>query len=146
MPIVIEKEAAFLHFEPNEQQSEATPDLKGKTLLVVEDVVSNYQLVQAYLGKSGAEIIHVDNGLDAVDTVKSRRHIDLIIMDIRLPKLNGLVATREIRKTNPRIPIIAQTAFAMQSDREMCLSAGCDEFIAKPFRRQELMRILARFV
>lgn len=146
MPNVIEKEAAFLHFDHNEQQCEAAPDLKGKTLLVVEDVVSNYQLVQAYLGKSGAEIIHVDNGLDAVDTVKSHRHIDLIIMDIRLPKLNGLVATREIRKTNPRIPIIAQTAFAMQSDREMCLSAGCDEFIAKPFRRQELMRILARFV
>ncbi len=146
MSQTVANESAFLHFDRLGQQLERMPDLKGKTLLVVEDVPSNYQLVQAYLGKSGATIVHVDNGVDAVDIIEKNQQIDLVIMDIRLPRLNGLVATQRIRRLNPRIPIIAQTAFAMQSDREMCLKAGCNEFIAKPFRRQELFQILAKFL
>lgn len=146
MSQTVANESAFLHFDRLGQQAECIPNLKGKTLLIVEDVLSNYQLVQAYLGKSGASIVHVDNGVDAVSIFEKNQQIDLVIMDIRLPRLNGLVATQRIRKLNPRIPIIAQTAFAMQSDREMCLKAGCNEFIAKPFRRQELFQILAKFL
>jgi CheY-like chemotaxis protein len=140
------RDSGTLHFENRPSPIDQTPDLKGKTLMIVEDVPSNYQLLNAYLGKSGARIIHVDNGIDAVDLIKSKNVIDLIIMDIRLPKLNGLLAAKEIRKMSRNIPIIAQTAFAMQSDREMCLSAGCNEFLAKPFRKHELMQMIAKFI
>lgn len=122
------------------------PDLIGKTIMIVEDVPSNYQLLYAYFSKSGVKIIHVDNGMDAVAMISDGVKVDLIIMDIRLPKLNGLMATQQIRTFRKDIPIIAQTAFAMQSDREMCLKAGCDEFLAKPFRKQELMRIMSKLI
>jgi len=143
---ILTRDSGTTQFQKRPESIDQMPNLVGKTLMIVEDVPSNYQLLNAYLGKSGARLIHVDNGLDAVDLIKSKTHIDLIIMDIRLPKLNGLLAAKEIRKMSRTIPIIAQTAFAMQSDREMCLGAGCDEFLAKPFRKHELMQLIALFI
>ena len=124
---------------------DASINLNGKVFMLVEDVISNYQLLYAYFNKSGVQIIHVDNGLDAVNIIKNNIPVDLIIMDIRLPKMGGLEATALIKSMRSDIPIIAQTAFAMQADREMCMKAGCDEFIAKPFRKHELMKILSKF-
>lgn len=136
------------HFQDNllfPELGTASIDFSGKTLMIVEDVISNFQLLNAYLNKTGAQVIHVDNGLDAVNIIKNNIPVDLIIMDIRLPKMNGLEATALIKAMRKDIPIIAQTAFAMQADREKCLEAGCDDFIAKPFRKHELMKILSRF-
>ena len=120
-------------------------DLNGKVLMIVEDVISNYQLLYAYFNKSGVHIIHVDNGLDAVNIIKNNIPVDMIIMEIRLPKMGGLEATALIKRMRSDIPIIAQTAFAMQADRDRCMKAGCDDFIAKPFRKHELLKIMSKF-
>ncbi|MCC7317853.1 MAG: response regulator, partial [Bacteroidales bacterium] len=100
---------------------DASINLNGKVFMLVEDVISNYQLLYAYFNKSGVQIIHVDNGLDAVNIIKNNIPVDLIIMDIRLPKMGGLEATALIKSMRSDIPIIAQTAFAMQADRERCM-------------------------
>ncbi|MBW7848178.1 MAG: response regulator [Bacteroidales bacterium] len=114
----------------------------GKKFLVVEDTPSNRLLIQTYLSKSGAKLLFSDNGVEALEIIEANPDIDLVIMDIRLPKLNGLMTTREIRKRNSHLPIIAQTAFAMQSDQELCVKAGCNFFIAKPYRRSELLQAI----
>ncbi|PKP51853.1 MAG: response regulator [Bacteroidetes bacterium HGW-Bacteroidetes-1] len=119
---------------------------KGKTILIVEDVPSNFQLLEAYFSRTGMNIIHVENGLEAIEVMKSPNAIDLIIMDIRLPKLNGIRSTQEIRKFRPDIPIIAQTAFAMDSDKELCIQSGCDAFLSKPFLKQELFDIIEYYI
>ncbi len=121
-------------------------DWFGKTVLIVEDTPSNFQLIETYLSRTGVNIIHVDNGSKALEIVEHKDSIDLIVMDIRLPEMNGLIATRKIREKNSSIPIIAQTAYAMDTDRELCLSAGCNEFIPKPFRKHELLDVLANYL
>jgi two-component system, cell cycle response regulator DivK len=117
-----------------------------KTILVVEDTPSNFQLLQTYLSRTGVNIIHADNGLKALDMVEKNNSIELIVMDIRLPEMSGLVATKKIREKNSKIPIIAQTAYAMETDRELCLSVGCNEFIPKPFRKQDLLDVLTNYL
>lgn len=118
----------------------------GKTILIVEDTISNFQLLETYLSRTGVKIIHADNGYKAIEIVQDNESIDLIVMDIRLPEMNGLIATRKIREINSSIPIIAQTAYAMDTDRELCLNAGCNEFIPKPFRKHELIDVLANYL
>jgi two-component system cell cycle response regulator DivK len=121
-------------------------DWFGKTVLIVEDTPSNFQLIETYLSRTGVTIIHVDNGSKALEIVEHKESIDLIVMDIRLPEMNGLIATRKIREKNSSIPIIAQTAYAMDTDKELCLSAGCNEFIPKPFRKHELLDVMANYL
>lgn len=121
-------------------------DWNKKTILVVEDTPSNYQLLQTYLSRTGVNIIHVDNGLKALDIVEKNKSIELIVMDIKLPEMSGLLATQKIREKNSKIPIIAQTAYAMETDKELCLGAGCNEFIPKPFRKQDLLDILTNYL
>ncbi|MBS4059125.1 MAG: response regulator [Bacteroidetes bacterium] len=118
----------------------------GKTILIVEDTTSNFQLLETYLSRTGVNIIHVDNGYKALEILENKETIDLIVMDIRLPEMNGLIATRKIREKNSSIPIIAQTAYAMDTDRELCLNAGCNEFIPKPFRKHELIDVMANYL
>lgn len=129
-----------------QEKENMSATFEGMKILVVEDTPSNRLLIQTYLSKSGAKLLFTDNGAEAVELIEANPDIDLVIMDIRLPKLNGLMATREIRKRNYHLPIIAQTAFAMQSDQELCLKAGCSFFIAKPYRRSELLQAITSLI
>ena len=113
------------------------------TILVAEDNDSNFLLVNAIL-KKYANIVRAVNGLEAVNAVKKQKN-DLVLMDIRMPIMDGLEATTEIRKLDPDIPIVALTANAFDSDRERALAAGCNDFIAKPIRKSDLLDLVQKW-
>lgn len=123
-----------------------TPNYSGRTFLVVEDTQSNKALIHTFLSKTGAHLIHASNGLEALEAIENHPHIELVLMDIRLPLMNGYTATRMIKKMKPDLPVIAQTAYAMESDRLACLEAGCDEFLVKPFKKSELIMMVNKFL
>jgi CheY-like chemotaxis protein len=125
--------------------SKGTAAWKGKNILIVEDVISNFQLLVAYLSPLGANIIHEPSGLPAIETMKTRNDINLILMDLRLPDIHGLEVTKKIRESGCDVPIIAQTAFAMYADRKNCIDAGCDDYIAKPIRRSDFLDIITKY-
>ncbi|MGC8865702.1 MAG: PAS domain S-box protein [Bacteroidales bacterium] len=128
--------------EDLKEKSQDTINLKDYTLVVVEDEMTNYQLIESILKKYQPKLIHFTEGESAVSYVASGQPADLVLMDIRLPGIDGLEATRQIRKLRPDLPIIAQTAYAMVGDRERTLAAGCTDYISKPFRRQQMIDII----
>ena len=105
-----------------------TPETK--TVLVAEDNESNFLLVFTIL-KKDYSIVWAHDGLEAVDMFKSD-HPDIILMDIKMPRLDGLTATRKIREYDARIPIIALSAFAFETDKQEAMTAGCNDYITKP--------------
>jgi hypothetical protein len=119
---------------------------KEKVILVAEDVATNYLLVKKSLRKTEAELIWAKNGQEAVDECRKNPKIDLVLMDIRMPIMNGLEATRQIKQMHPEIPVIAQTAYAMDGDRERSLQAGCDDYISKPINLKEFIELIAKFI
>ncbi|MFW5820746.1 MAG: response regulator, partial [Bacteroidota bacterium] len=103
------------------------PDLKGKTILVAEDEEINFLFIETLIEPTGAEVKHVWNGQQAIDEIKNNKNIDLILMDIKMPIIDGYQATREIKLLNPDIPVVAQTAYALGDDKIHCFDAGCEE-------------------
>jgi len=120
-------------------------DKSVKQILVVEDEQSNYLLLETMLELLGIEYHHVTNGIDALAYVKKSRNVSLILMDIKLPLMDGYETTREIKKINPGIVIIAQTAFAMLGDKEKALEAGCDDYLPKPLDLNKLQELIKRY-
>lgn len=116
-----------------------------KVILVVEDVDTNKIFFDAALRKTHATILWAKDGQEAIDMFKVNR-IDLVLMDLQLPIVDGYTATRELKKINSTIPIIAQTAHVMSGEREKCMEAGCDGYLAKPIRLQILMETLSKFL
>ncbi|MBN2214281.1 MAG: response regulator [Bacteroidales bacterium] len=112
---------------------------KGKLILVVEDDDVNFKFIETILLENQAQVLRANNGLQAVELYRSINKIDLILMDIKMPEMDGFEATRRIKMLNKQIPIIAQTAFALDEDREKCLQAGCDEHVTKPIDIKDLM-------
>jgi signal transduction histidine kinase/DNA-binding response OmpR family regulator len=128
----------------------ALPKAAEPHILLVEDQLTNRLVVENILENMGLKTIHAENGQEAVDKVLGGI-FDLILMDVQMPVMNGYDATREIRKieqaqTRPHTPIIAITANAMQGDREKCLEAGMDHYIAKPIQVPELEALIAEFL
>jgi PAS domain S-box-containing protein len=116
----------------------------GLRVLVAEDTAVNQKLALALLGKLGYEADVVGNGIEALEAVERERY-DVVLMDIQMPELDGLEATRRIRRRHPRGPprIIAMTANALQEDRDACFAAGMDDYVAKPIRVGQLAEALA---
>lgn len=121
-------------------------DWSKKTILIAEDEELNYRYLQALLMPTNVNIKWVDNGQKAIDLIHSDSNINLILMDIRMPVMNGLEATKVIKSTNKEIPIIAQTAYAQSNEREHYLNAGCDEFIPKPINSTHFLSVLEKFL
>jgi len=115
-----------------------------KNIMVAEDVESNFELVKELLEKTAARIVWVKDGEEAIDTCRNNESIDLILMDISMPKLDGLSAAVAIKKFRQKLPIIAVTAFAKAEEKEKFLNSGCDDYIAKPIAEEELMDAISR--
>jgi PAS domain S-box-containing protein len=111
---------------------------EGKTFLIAEDDKFSYKFLEGFLRQTQAEVLHAADGFEAVQLCRDNNHIDLILMDIQMPEMNGLEATEAIKKFNKSIPVIAQTANAIVEERQKCLNAGCDDFISKPININEL--------
>jgi PAS domain S-box-containing protein len=111
-------------------------------ILIVEDEEISDNLITIILKEYSDNLIHAKNGVQAIEICKQHKDIDLIFMDIRMPKLGGYQATKEIRKFNKKVKIIAQTAYALSGDREKALAIGCDDYIAKPIIADELKLII----
>ena len=126
--------------------SDTTYSWSGKTILVVEDNETSNIYFEAALRKTKATLIWAKNGLDAVEIVKNNNLIDLILMDINMPKLDGIEATRIIKNLFPEIIIVVQTAFILSGEERMCQEAGCDEFITKPIRLKYLLDTINRYL
>ncbi len=116
-----------------------TVDLEGVTVLIAEDEHYNYVFLRELLAEHSASIIRADNGLHAVKLCNEHPEINIVLMDIRMPVMDGYEATRKIKKSRPELPIIAQTAFALESDRKRAINEGCDDYVAKPIRRNDLL-------
>ena len=115
------------------------PDWQHHKVLIVEDVESNYQYIYSVLGKTGIQIVWASDGKEAIEFYHKNPDIDLVLMDIKLPIMNGLDTTQTLKRMNADLPVIAVTAYAMAEDKEKCLEAGCDDFIVKPVNRFELL-------
>jgi len=119
---------------------------EGKNVLIVEDIVSNYNFLRLLLKKSKVNVIWAENGKDAVETALNNDSIDLILLDINLPLLNGYEVVRQIKEKKPNLPVIAQTAYALGGDREKSLSAGCDDYVSKPISISILLKKIDAFL
>jgi signal transduction histidine kinase len=118
----------------------------GKKILIVEDVINNYELLETMLHRTRATIIWADTGEVALQFFNANPDLDLVLMDIKLPDIDGLELTRQMKANRPDLPIVAQTAFALSGDREKVLESGCDEYLAKPISRIKLLRVLSKFI
>ena len=116
----------------------------GKTILIAEDEAVSRFLFEKALKKTRANLFFVKNGVEAVEMVKENMEIDAVIMDIRLPLMDGLEATAKIKELIPEMPVIIQSAYAMQTTREEAIESGCDDFITKPIKVETLLAILHR--
>ena len=112
-------------------------------LLVAEDNPSNYKLVEVLLRRD-YDLLHAWNGEEAVALFADCRP-DLVLMDMRMPVMDGLTATAEIRKFDPEIPIVALTAHAFDTDQLAALEAGCNEYLLKPIDKTKLMAVLRKY-
>ena len=115
-----------------------------KRVLIAEDNDSN-SILMTYILKNRYEFERAVDGQQAVDMVMTGR-FDLVLMDIKMPKMDGLEATKLIKEKNPEMPVIALTANAFESDRQMAIEAGCVEFLTKPISSQRCLAAIAQFV
>lgn len=130
--------------EPAEDKSETKPrDWKEKVILIAEDEESNYTFLEHVLKRTGVRLLWAQNGKEAVNLAQTEK-VDLILMDIRMPGMDGYEATEIIKKENKSLPIIAQTAYALKGEKELSISSGCDDYISKPIDITELMGVLSK--
>lgn len=120
-------------------------DWKNKVILVAEDEESNFAFLEHVLKRTGVKLLWAKNGQEAVNLAKTEK-IDLILMDIRMPGMDGYEATEIIKKENRSIPIIAQTAYALKGEKELSINAGCDDYIPKPIDITELLTIVTKYM
>lgn len=111
-------------------------DYTNPIVLVAEDIESNYLLISAIL-RENYQIEWAHNGIEAIDLYE-KIHLDVILMDIHMPEMDGLTATTKIREKDKKTPIIAVTAYAFDADRKNALAAGCNTFITKPISISDL--------
>ena len=115
-----------------------------KTILVAEDNDSNY-ILMTYILKRDYQLQRAQNGVEAVELANTG-NFDLVLMDIKMPLMDGLEATTKIKEAHPDLPIIALTANAFDSDRQLAIKAGCDDFLSKPVNSEKCLSTIAKFI
>ncbi len=142
---VLNRRCIVDHTGDEETQKGMFPEQYSGSILVAEDVKTNQLLIRSLLEKMGLNVVIAENGSSAVEKVLARS-FDLVFMDIQMPVMDGLAATRKLRTHGVNTPIVALTANAMKGDAERCLKAGCTNYLSKPLNRGELVRMLYRYL
>ncbi|MFO8234610.1 MAG: response regulator [Bacteroidales bacterium] len=152
-----EGEGALFYFtlpyktEPMKENKETRQEQykeKGKILLIVEDDPASLEYMKELLEPHGFSLILCETGEKGYEAFLNNPEIDLVLLDLKLPDIDGLEVTQKIRASthNNKVPVIAQTAYAMSEDAQKCISAGCDDYISKPFDSKELLEKIGKFI
>jgi two-component system, cell cycle response regulator DivK len=120
--------------------------VKKYTILIVEDDETSFILLQAILEPYNCCLLNAADGNEAINMCEKHQNIDLILMDLKLPVLDGYETTKKIKSLNNNIPVIAQTAYALAGDNEKAIAAGCNEYITKPINKDELLQKINMFL
>ena len=137
----------LVNLEPAEKTSVDKPELgkvagsqiKPLKILIAEDDEGSAYVISMAVKMFGKEVIRVRTGVEAVEACRNNADIDLVMMDIKMPEMDGDEAARQIRQFNTDVVIIAQTAYAMTVDRKMVIEAGCNDYITKPIKKDNLI-------
>ena len=121
-------------------------DWSSKKCLLVDDNKDVLIYLNRILTDTGVAIITARSGFEAIAIIKENPDIDVVLLDMQMPEMNGIEATKEIRKIRKNLPIIAQTAFIFEDDKDIILEAGCDACLIKPIRREHLLTVMSSFV
>jgi CheY-like chemotaxis protein len=117
-----------------------------KKILIAEDDHSNYYFLMESLKDTGAEILWAKDGEETMEMFREHQDLDVVLMDINMPLMNGYECTRQIKLERPDLPVIAQTAYAMSGEREVSRAAGCDDYLSKPIKVSELLDTLSKYI
>ncbi len=119
--------------------------MQGKSILIVDDDESTRVYLSIALESVVKHVYEAVNGLEAIEMVKNNRDIAVVLLDMKMPEMDGYAASRKIKSIHPEVIIIAQTAFALEGDRELALNAGCDDYLSKPVRLEDLQKSIQKF-
>jgi hypothetical protein len=129
-----------------EKSSPQTKTLQSITILIVEDDLNSLMFMKTLLRLEKISVLEANNGIKAIEAVKNHPEIDLVLIDMKMPEMDGLEATSHIKQIRPELPVIAQTAYAMREDVENARKAGCDDYIHKPVKKQLLMEKIRNLI
>ena len=121
-------------------------DWSDKTVLIAEDVDDNYLFLKTFLRKTKINVLWAKDGMEAVEMIQEYQEIDIVLMDIRMPNMDGYEATRQIKSIRPQLPIVAQTAYALNSDSQKIYNAGCDDYVTKPILGRVLFQKMSKYL
>ena len=127
------------------QEIEKKDHLHNLKILIVEDDETTEELIKIVIEDYCREFLIAKNGIEAVQVCRNNADINLVLMDIKIPELNGYEATKQIRLFNKEMIIIAQTAYALMGDREKAIASGCNDYIAKPILKEELLALMQKY-
>jgi CheY-like chemotaxis protein len=122
------------------------PDWTGKKILIVEDIETNMLFFQAALNRTKASLVWAKDGMEAIFMCQSDPDIQLVLMDLRMPNLDGFRATEAIKVIRPELPIIAQTTFTDDLDTDRLIQAGCDAYLPKPIHLEDLLKTIGNYL
>lgn len=135
----------------SDNMAQKVPDLvyssleKISTILIAEDEYSNLLLLKVLLEKQNLEIVHAGNGIEAVNFCKENPDIDLVLMDLKMPEMDGFEAVKIIKGQRPDLPVIALSAYTLDTERQKAIDSGCDDYISKPLSKNELYSLLMKY-
>jgi len=132
--------------EPEKTEENIECNWSSKKVLVAEDEFSNFVLIKHILKQTDIQITHVENGLEALKELEGKNSFDIVLLDIKMPVMDGEETIKKIREKEMDIPVIAQTAYAMIDDGTRCLNAGCNDYITKPLKTVELLSKMGAFL
>jgi CheY-like chemotaxis protein len=115
-------------------------------ILIAEDDDDSFVYLRIILGNIPTELIRAVNGLEALEIARENPDLSIILMDIKMPEMNGLEVTQQIRTFNPDVVIICQTAYALDDDRQKALDAGCTDYISKPINRVKMLELIEKYL
>jgi len=123
-----------------------TFDWNTKTILIAEDEPANYLFIEKIVRSTEVNLIRAESGIEAIALIKENPQIDLVLMDIYMPGMDGFEATKQIKQIRPELPVVAQTFYENQIEKDKVINAQFDDFISKPININKLLAIMEKYL